>query len=186
MTIKGPLHTIPDIFETAYSIFYGNTSTFRPHKISESANRNCIFLTPLSRIDFFCIRRVWWIRVDDWNSGGGEGGRWIQIGYTTPNSSRRKYQVFGFRISGFVFRWPKNVYMNSNRWRCLIVTITEVTQRQRQLQRERQKSNKLRLASLYILLCRHCSTTTWNSLIPPFMEDVNTKQRYSLCRYPKS
>ena len=117
---------------------------------------------------------------------GGGGGGWIQIGYTTPNSSRRKYQVFGFSISGFVFTWPKNVYMNRNRWRCLIVTITEVTQRQRRRQRERQKSNKLRLASLYILLCHHCSTTTWNSLISPFMEDVNTKQRYSLCRYPKS
>ena len=148
-----------------------------------------IFDTALQNRFFLYPDGFWWIRVDDWNSGGGEGrggGGWIQIGYTTLNSSRRNDQVFGFRKSGFVFTWPKNVYMNWNRWRCLIVTITEVTQRQLRRQRERQKSNKLRLASLYSLLCRHCSTTTWNSLISPFMEDVNTKQRYSLCRYPKS
>ena len=84
--------------------------------------------------------------------GGGEG--WIQTRYTTPNSSRRrKYQVFGFRISGFAFTWPQNVHMNRNLWRCSIVTITELTQqRRRRRQRERQKSNKLRLAFLYISL----------------------------------
>ena len=159
-------------------LFYADPSTFRPYKISESANRNCIFLKPLSRMDFLWIRRVCWIRVDDWNRWGRG---WIQTGYTTPNSSRRKYQVFSFSVSGFVFTWPKNVYMNRNRWRCSIVTITEATQRQWRRQRERQKSNKLRLAFLYIFLCRHCSTKTWNSLISPFMEDVNTKQRYSFC-----
>ena len=143
--------------------------------IFDTALQNRFFLYPDGFGEF-----VWTTET------AGEGRGWIQIGYTTPNSSRRKYQVFGFRIFGFVFTWPKNVYMNWNRWRCLIVTITEVTQRQRRRQRERQKSNKLRLASLYSLLCRHCSTTTWNSLISPFMEDVNTKQRYSLCRYSKS
>ena len=147
-------------------------------EISESAHRNCIFLKPLSRMDFFWIRRVWWIRVDDWNRWGRG---WIQTGYTTPNSSRRKYQVFSFSVSGFVFTWAKNVYINRNRWRCLIVTITEATQPQRRHQRERQKSNKLRLAFLYIFLCRHCSTKTWNSLISPFMVDVNTRNRYSFC-----
>ena len=130
-------------------LFYANPSTFRPYKISESANRNCIFLKPLSRMDFLWIRRVCWIRVDDWNRWGRG---WIQTGYTTPNSSGRKYQVFSFSVSGFVFTWPKNVYMNRNRWRCSIVTIMELTQLRRQSQRERQKRNKLRLAFLYISL----------------------------------
>ena len=31
------------------------------------------------------------------------------------------------------------------------------------------------------LLCRHCTTTTWNFLISRFMEDVNTSQRFSSC-----
>ena len=145
-------------------------------EISESAHRNCIFLKPLSRMDFF----------GDPTGLVNSCGRLKQVGEgVNPNwihhTSRRKYQVFSFSISGFVFTWPKNVYMNRNRRRCLIVTVTEATQPQRRRQRERQKSNKLRLAFLYIFLCRHFSTTTWNSLISPFMVDVNTRNRYSFC-----
>ena len=137
--------------------------------IFETALQNGFFLDPTGLLNS-CGRL----------KQAGEG-RESKLDYTTPNSSGRKYQVFNFSISGFVFKWPKNVYMNRNRWRCSIVTITEATQRQWRRQRERQKSNKLRLVFLYIFLCRHCSTKTWKSLISPFMEDVNTKQRYSFC-----
>ena len=165
------------IFETACSFM----RILQPSVLTKSVN-------PQTETAYFWNRSPEWIFFGSdgfvefvWTTETGGGGAWIQTGYTTPNSSGRKYQVFNFSISGFVFKWPKNVYMNRNRWRCSIVTITEATQPQRRRQRERQKSNELRLVFLYIFLCRHCSTKTWKSLISPFMEDVNTKQRYSFC-----
>ena len=55
-------------------------------------------------------------------------------------------------------------------------------QRRRGRQRERQKSSfakrkttfNVQQAFLYIFFCRHCTTTTWNSLTGRFMEVVNT------------
>ena len=145
---KGPFHTNPDIFETACSFM----RIRQPSVLTKSVNQQtetAYFWNHSPEWIFFWIRRVCWIRVDVWNR---RGRGWIQTGYTTPNSSRRKYQVFSFSVSGFVFTWPKNVYMNRNRWRCSIVTIMELTQLRRQSQRERQKRNKLRLAFLYISL----------------------------------
>ena len=64
----------------------------------------------------------------------------------------------------------------------------ELKQRRRRRQRERQKSNWFRLAKQQLctcitlfctFLCRHCTTTTWNVLIPPFLENVNTRPRLS-------
>ena len=61
-------------------------------------------------------------------------------------------------------------------------------QRRRRRQRERQKSNRFRLAKQQLctcitlfctFLCRHCTTTMWNVLIPPFLENVNTRPRLS-------
>ena len=113
-------------------------------------------------------------------TGGGGGESRVNTPHRIRVDANIKYSVSAYPDSCLRgLRMP--VYMNSNRWRCLIVTITEATQPQRRRQRERQKRNKLRLAFLYIFLCRHCSTKTWNSLISPFMVDVNTRNRYSFC-----
>ena len=51
------------------------------------------------------------------------------------------------------------------------------------------KSNRFRLAKQQLctnitlfssFLCRHCTTTTWNCLISRFMEEVNTRLRFSV------
>ena len=64
----------------------------------------------------------------------------------------------------------------------------ELMQRRRRRQRERQKSNRFRLAKQQLctcitlfctFLCRHCTTTMWNVLIPPFLENMNTRPRLS-------
>ena len=64
----------------------------------------------------------------------------------------------------------------------------ELMQRRRRRQRGRQKSNRFRLAKQQLctcitlfctFLCRHCTTTMWNVLIPPFLENVNTRPRLS-------
>ena len=145
---KGPFHTNPDIFETACSFM----RIRQPSVLRKSVN-------PQTETAYFWNRSPEWIFFGSdgfvefvWTTETGGGGAWFQTGYTTPNSSRRKYQVFSFSVSGFVFTWPKNVYMNRNRWRCSIVTIMELTQLRRQSQGERQKRNKLRLAFLYISL----------------------------------
>ena len=73
----------------------------------------------------------------------------------------------------------------------LVYDIRKLKQRRRRRQRERQKSNWFRLAKQQLctcitlfctFLCRQCTTTTWNCLIPRFSEDVNTvntRQRLS-------
>ena len=33
---------------------------------------------------------------------------------------------------------------------------------------------------VFLFLCRHCTTTTWNSLNSRFIENVDTRQRFSL------
>ena len=65
----------------------------------------------------------------------------------------------------------------------------EFTQRRRRRrQRERQKSKRFRQAKQQLctcitffctFLCRRCTTTTWNCLIPRFVEDGNTRQQLS-------
>lgn len=49
MATVRPIHTNPDILETAYLNFL-NKSAFRPHKTSESAHRNGIFFKLLPRV----------------------------------------------------------------------------------------------------------------------------------------
>ena len=73
----------------------------------------------------------------------------------------------------------------------LVYDIRKLKQRRRRRQRERQKSNWFRSAKQQLctcimlfctFLCRQCTTTTWNCLIPRFSEDVNTvntRQRLS-------
>ena len=70
---------------------------------------------------------------------------------------------------------------------CLCAGETRLKQRRRRGQRERQKSSRFRLTKqqlctwimlFCIILCQHCKTT-WNFLISRFMEDVNTRQRFS-------
>ena len=55
-------------------------------------------------------------------------------------------------------------------------------------QRGRQKTNRFRLAKQQLCTCitlfctflyRHCTTTAWNFLISPFLENMNTRQRLS-------
>ena len=54
-------------------------------------------------------------------------------------------------------------------------------QRERQSSRFRQAKEQLCtcITLFFTLLCRHCTTMTWNFLISRFVEDVNTRQRYS-------
>ena len=70
----------------------------------------------------------------------------------------------------------------------LTFNIRALKQRRRGRQQERQKSNRFRFAkqqlctciTLYCtLLCRRCTTTTWDCLISRFVEDLNTRQRLS-------
>ena len=65
---------------------------------------------------------------------------------------------------------------------------SELKQRRRRRQRERQKSKQTRLAKQQLstcimffctFLCRRCTNTTWNVLVTRFMEDVNTRRRFS-------
>ena len=53
-----------------------------------------------------------------------------------------------------------------------------------------KKINRFRLAKQQLCTCitlfctfpcRHCTTTTWNCLISRFVEDANTRQRFSFC-----
>ena len=156
-------------------LFYANPSTFRPHKISESAHRNCVFLKPLSRMDFFWIRRVWWIRVDDWNRG--EGGE-SKLGtlHRIRVDANIKYSVSAYPDSCL-----RGLSM------CTWIGIGGDVQQLRSLGNDNGGVNENGKKAIswdwrfYIFLCCHYSTTTWNSLNSPFMEDENTRHRYSLC-----
>ena len=66
----------------------------------------------------------------------------------------------------------------------------ELKQQRRWRHRERQKINRFRLAKQQLCTCitlfctfpcRHYTTTTWNCLISRFVEDANTRQRFSFC-----
>lgn len=56
MATVRPIHTNPDILETAYLNFL-NKSAFRPHKTSESAHRNGIFFKLLPRVVYKPIHK---------------------------------------------------------------------------------------------------------------------------------
>ena len=83
--------------------------------------------------------------------------------------------------------WKDAESISQWRRRCRIVRSLISTDKGN-VKREQQKSNRLRSAKQRLctcitlfcaFLCRHCTTTTWISLISRFVEDVNTRQRLS-------